>query len=181
MLRFAVELKNRKLKTYTVISWLIIALNFISFLYVGVTRIGGIMNLPFFTAGVLAFLFFIGFISRNLMTENDRLGLAFPLSIIVWIILQFYWAAIIVFFLFLFQDISRRKLTVLFFDDNIVYPSFPKRIIEWKDLNNVVLKDGLLTIDLKTDKIFQNEILSLTIEDEFNEFCNTKLVNVRSS
>jgi hypothetical protein len=90
-------------------------------------------------------------------------------------VLQFYWAAVIIFFLFLFQDISRRKLTVLVFDDRIVYPSFPKRTIEWKEMKNVVLKDGWLTIDLKNNKIFQNEILSPTSEIEFNEFCDAQL------
>lgn len=177
MLRFAVDLKNRKLKTYTVISWLIVALNILSFMYIGVTKSGGVLNLPFFTAAVLVFIFVLGFLTQSLLTENDKLGLCFSLAIIVWIILQFYWAAVIVFFLYLFQDISRRKLTVLFYDDRIVYPSFPKRTLEWKDLNNAILKDGLLTIDLKNDKIYQNEIISLTIEEEFNEFCMTKLGN----
>ncbi|MEI9911082.1 MAG: hypothetical protein WDO71_16240 [Bacteroidota bacterium] len=36
--KFVLVLKNERLKTYTVISWLIIALNFFAFIYVGLTK-----------------------------------------------------------------------------------------------------------------------------------------------
>ena len=49
-----------------------------------------------------------------------------------------------------------------------------KRTIEWKELNNVILKDGILTIDLKNNKVFQNEIMSPTSEMDFNEFCDAQ-------
>jgi hypothetical protein len=172
---FTIVLKNEKLKTYTVISWLIIALNFIAFLYVGVSGLSNITNLPFFSAGLLLVIFVFRFLSKREEFANDSLSLCFSLTIISWIVLQFYWAAVIILLLFLFQDISRRKLAVLVFDDRIIYPSFPKRTIEWKELNNVVLKDGILTIDFKNNKVFQNEINSPASEIDFNEFCDAKL------
>ena len=175
MPRFTIILKNENQKTYTVISWLVIALNFAAFVYIGLAGSSKISNLPYFSAGLLAVMFFSRFISKREAFENDSISLAFGIVIISWIVLQFYWAAIIIIILFLFQDISRRKLVVLFFDDSIIYPSFPKRTIEWKELNNVVLKDGYLTIDFKNNKIFQNEIISPTSEIDFNEFCEEQL------
>lgn len=155
-------------------SWLIIALNFFSFLYVGISGLSKFDNLPFFTAGLLLIIFLFRFLSKREAVENDGLSLSFSVVIIAWIVMQFYWAAVVAFLLFLFQDISRRKLTVLVFDDKIVYPSFPKRIIEWSELNNVIVKDGWLTIDMKNDKVFQNEVLSAVSEIDFNEFCDDK-------
>jgi hypothetical protein len=74
--------------------------------------------------------------------------------------------------------VSRRKLTVLVFEDRIIYPSFPKRTIEWQELNNVILKDGWLTIDLKNNKVFQNEIMSPTSEIDFNGFCEDQIKKI---
>jgi hypothetical protein len=67
---------------------------------------------------------------------------------------------------------------VLVFDDRIIYPSFPKRTIEWKELNNVILKDAVLTIDLKNNKVFQNEVVSAASEIDFNEFCGEQIQKV---
>ena len=179
MPRFTIVLKNEKMKTYTVISWLIIALNFISFVYVGISGAAKITNLPYFAAGLLLIIFFARFLSSREEFENDSIGLCFCIIIIAWIVLQFYWVAVIIIFLFLFQDISRRKLTVLVFDDRIIYPSFPKRTIVWDELNNVILKDGILTIDLKSNKVLQHEIQSPASEIDFNEFCTARLQAVK--
>lgn len=63
---------------------------------------------------------------------------------------------------------------VAFDNEEIVFNSFPKQRYLWDAVNNVVLKDGLLTIDLKNNKIIQKEVndpVSADIEAEFNKFC----------
>jgi hypothetical protein len=58
---------------------------------------------------------------------------------------------------------------------------WPKKI-QWSALGNVVLKDGLLTLDFKNNKIIQKETDDLGDdeydgdEDEFNTFCETQLM-----
>jgi hypothetical protein len=175
MPKFVIILKNEKLNSYTFLGWLTIALNFFAFIYVGIRSYEGILALPFYAAGLLSVIFLFKMISSREDVESDTLSLSFSVAIIAWIVLQFYWIAVAIFILFLFEDISRRKLTVIVYDDRIVYPSFPKRVIEWKDINNVVLRDNLLTIDLKNNKIFQNEILSPASEMEFNSYCEAKI------
>ena len=179
MQRFIITLKNEKIKTYTIISWLIIALNCLAFIYLGITGWSKIANLPYFAAALLIMIFLFRFLSKREEFESDSISLCFSIAIIAWIVMQYYWAAVIIIFLYLFQDISRRKLVVLFFDDRIIYPSFPKRTIQWQELNHVVLKDAVLTIDLKNNKVFQNEIMSPTSEIDFNEFCEQQLNSVR--
>lgn len=65
------------------------------------------------------------------------------------------------------------------FDENeIVKNSFPKKRYSWSELNNVVLKDGLLTIDFKNNQLLQKELESNTteaLEHEFNAYAKLNL------
>ncbi len=67
---------------------------------------------------------------------------------------------------------------VAFDDEEIVFNTLPKKRYSWQDLANVVLKDGILTIDFRNNKLIQKEIESQTSakeEQEFNEFCQARL------
>ena len=78
--------------------------------------------------------------------------------------------------------VSKRELKIIIENDHIVYPAFPKRRLNWNELNNMVLKDGLLTIDFKNNRIIQQYIeeTSHTInEKEFNDFCIEQLSKIR--
>lgn len=175
MADFVIVLQNKNQKTYRVISWLIIALNFFGLLYIGFTRSRGTIGLPYYAAGLLAAIYVFTFFTDNEEIVKDCLMLDFGISIIAWVVFKFYWVGLAMLVLFAIQEISRRKLVVELDTDGILYPSFPRREIEWQDVNNVVLKDGILTIDLKNDKLFQNEIVSPTPENDFNEFCSAQL------
>ena len=70
--------------------------------------------------------------------------------------------------------IAFRKLEMKFFEDKIEFPSFPKKQFSWNDLDNLILKDGILTIDFCNNKLMQftlnqsdNKELN---ETAFNEF-----------
>jgi len=67
---------------------------------------------------------------------------------------------------------------VAFDQHEIVLNTFPKQLWKWSDFNNVILKDGLLTIDCKNNKLIQrvvNEPVTKETEAEFNEFCRKQL------
>ena len=60
----------------------------------------------------------------------------------------------------------------------IIIKHLVNRQYEWADLTNVILKDGLLTIDTKSNKLLQKETgddLGAGYEQEINEFCRSKL------
>ena len=65
------------------------------------------------------------------------------------------------------------------FDINeIVFNSLPKKRYSWTDINHIVLKDGLLTIDFSNNKLIQKELESfptIKLEEEFNAFCKNRL------
>jgi hypothetical protein len=65
-----------------------------------------------------------------------------------------------------------------FDDEGIVFNSFPERKYPWNEVQNVVLKFGMLTIDLRNNKIMQGEVndeVSKQVETEFNEYCKGRL------
>ncbi len=65
------------------------------------------------------------------------------------------------------------------FDElEIVQNSFPKKRNSWDEVNNVILKDGLLTIDLKNNHLIQKEVdaeVTEQVEKEFNEFATEQI------
>ena len=65
---------------------------------------------------------------------------------------------------------------------HIYLPGMPEKKIEWQNVSNVVLKDGILTLDFKNNKLLQAPILeNWTMEEEqaFNAFCYDQ-INIRA-
>lgn len=95
-----------------------------------------------------------------------------------WMRIGFYWMFVLNLFLWLSYLISRRQLNIEISDHEIIYPSFPHKKIHWQDVSNLVLKDDILTIDLKNNKIYQHHIPyaeKYTNTEKFNHFCKLKI------
>ena len=88
------------------------------------------------------------------------------------------WIALIYLLAALLEKQVKFPQEVAFDEVEVVFNTFPKRIYEWSEISNVVLKDGIITIDLRNNKLIQKEIesqTSATEEQEFNEFCLSML------
>ncbi len=58
----------------------------------------------------------------------------------------------------------------------VVKKTFSNKKYPWQDFSNIVLKDNLLTLDFKNNKVVQLEIEESGVdEEEFNAFCREKL------
>jgi hypothetical protein len=65
-----------------------------------------------------------------------------------------------------------------FDNESVVYNSFPQKKYGWSEITNVLLKEGMLTIDLKNNQLIQKEVnddVSAQDEKDFNEFCRKRL------
>ncbi len=70
-----------------------------------------------------------------------------------------------------------------FSEDEISFNVFPNKILKWDEIKNALIKDGLITIDQKNNKLFQREIdgyITAAIEKEFNDFCHRCITSVRN-
>jgi hypothetical protein len=106
------------------------------------------------------------------------------LSGITWIAMPYLqWISIAFFFLAFLEYQAKHPLEVGFTNDEILINTLIKRKFAWCDFNNIILKDGLLTLDFKSNTIFQKETLDDdepdADEDEFNDYCKQRLNDVR--
>jgi hypothetical protein len=78
--------------------------------------------------------------------------------------------------------VKGKSTTVLFSDEGLhLTRVFKTAVFPWTAMDNVILKDNLLTIDFKTNKIIQVEIVEgsrMIDETEFNQFCNEQMKTV---
>lgn len=64
-------------------------------------------------------------------------------------------------------------------DDRVVINTLIKQRHDWSAFNNIILKDGLLTLDFKSNRLIQKEVVDDdeddADEDEFNAYCQERL------
>lgn len=176
MKQFELVLKNDKERSYRRVSIFLLIINFISILFLtyqnGFTKWG-----PLIISLLATFAVFASYYLKN-KNEKITFSAAFFLFLLAWQTAG-YWIPVILNSLFSFLNLAAlQKPVVSVSENNIIYPSFPKRKIEWNELTNFILKEGLLTIDFKNNKLIQQTIAetSSTIDEkEFNEFCRQQL------
>ena len=179
--RFELLLKNEKVKSYDRITLFIILINLAIFVLLALQSAEQRIRIISITGSLLIVtLLIIHFIVKNTKTRSTSLYsfISVLSAAITWMIIGKWWVALLCFALSALYQISRKPLQVLINPDKINYTSFPVRAIQWNELNNVILKDGILTIDFRNNKIVQAEIddVSNTInEKEFNDFCSQQL------
>lgn len=68
-------------------------------------------------------------------------------------------------------------------ESGIAFNTLPAREYSWKDINHLLLKEGILTVDYKNNKLYQHTIeseISADLENEFNRYCESKLAAAAS-
>jgi hypothetical protein len=103
---------------------------------------------------------------------------------ICWIGMPFLQWMILPFFLMaLLEAQAKYPLEIGFYSEGVVLNSLLHKKFPWSSLQSVILKDGLLTLDFNNNKLIQKEVLDDddpdAREDEFNDYCRSKLVNLR--
>ena len=182
MQKFELVLVNEKIKQYTLFALLIIVLNIVALSYLAVTR----SELRYRCIAVvllISVLFIIQHFANKKQKKFSAKGGAILLIIALYLSFKFWWAALIMALLAMLYIVSMRQFVLSVNANNIIYPSFPKRIIQWNELNNVIIRDGLLTLDFKNNKLIQvligRDRTDHDIDEkEFNDFCRRQLSNM---
>jgi hypothetical protein len=111
--------------------------------------------------------------------------LLFTSMVVFWLLLSAWLPAIVVMLIIVFAyRILKVKSNASVTPENIVITrSLFKRVYSWDQIENIVLKDHLLSIDLKSNQLIQTEIAveSYTVDEAaFNEFCRHQLKTLNS-
>lgn len=184
MQKFELYLKNQRTKFNNRFAGLLLGLNFIAIWFVmtkqNYTRLEGkLTGIIGISLMILTFIVQYILILNKKNNHTKKSVLIASISIALYMTFTGYWWIGLIFLaLFLLYRVSERELKIIIQHDFIVYPSFPKKKINWSELNNIIVKDGLLTIDLKNNKLIQqniDEIKTSINEKEFNDFCSQQL------
>lgn len=177
-MKIELTLKNAKTKSYHVIGWILVFFNLLALTYFTLDKP---IQEQIFAMVVVVIGFATTFIAWtekiNFLRKTDYAGLLYILIAALWIKWEVYWAVGADLLFYALYRYSVRKFEVFISSDNIIYPSFPKKEIQWNELQNIIIKDGILTIDFKNNKLLQNEVIGDTAVDEkkINEFCRKQL------
>lgn len=105
-------------------------------------------------------------------------------SVFIWAIIGSFfllpwWLTMFVIIFAAMQFFIKQHFDIVALDQHIKIKSQPEKIVNWNTLQNVVIKDDLLTIDYRSNKIFQAEIntslSNIGNEADFNEFCRLQI------
>jgi len=184
MRKYSFILKNEKTKKYRLISQLLVLFNLLGFIFILINnevKIPKNLILLFAVLITAVYTFFtvIEWISKKVLPDFWHRSI-FGVCAIVWYNEGFWWLTIMLFLFILLDFIAHKKLVVDITDKKIIVPYVLERTIDWSEVNNVILKDGLLTIDFRNNKLFQQLVLNSDDdinEKEFNDFCERQLNN----
>jgi len=81
---------------------------------------------------------------------------------------------------------AKRPLEIGFDRDRVVINSLFKQQFDWTAFDNIVLKDGLLTLDFKSNRLIQREVADDdedddADEDEFNAYCRERIAAISAA
>ena len=186
--KFSVILPNEKRGTYKILTLIIAVINILGYVYLSifVDKDSLIHNwLPAAISMCATPLTLYLFYKKGRESNIFQIVFSFYLASILWMFTGFYLMGFLLFTFALAGSIALRKLNVEFDKRLISYPSFPRKKIEWNEVSNLILKDNILTIDLKNNKLLQhaineNENKELD-ETAFNTFIQQQLNSITQS
>jgi hypothetical protein len=183
MNQFVFTLKDNNQKAYNTFFWFVYFLHLIAAAVI--INNSGDTQQKALAVGVFMFILAgtgIFFLFKNKFKLFSYQLLMFVLMVIFWL-LQWAWLpAIIVIAVMIFAlKVLKVKNMALFSSDNVIIKrSLFKKVYTWAVIENVVLKDGLLSVDLKNNQLIQLEPIStnpVVTEQQFNQFCQQQLLN----
>ena len=138
-------------------------------------------------AYLVGLVFVVGVVIYNLIQSRRKRKVyysrALLIAALVWMKMPYLqWLAFVFIILGLLEYQAKYAVEIGFADKEVVINSLFKKRYQWKQFSNIVLKDGLLTLDFTNNRILQREIEdeedSEADEDEFNEYCRKQLQKV---
>lgn len=109
---------------------------------------------------------------------------ALLIAALVWMKMPFFqWLTFVFIMLALLEYQAKYSLEIGFSDNEVVINSLFKKKYAWSAFDNIILKDGIITLDFINNRILQREVEEDeeddADEDEFNLYCKQQLLKVR--
>lgn len=173
---YVITLKKKDYRSLDIIGLLLYVLGFLFFLRFFVVDLT-VFDLVF--AAIVLVFFIAKWRQRNIRQKFFLRGGLGIIAIGILLLHHAFWYLALFYLLAAFlESYAKTPLEIGFSKERITVNSIPRRHYYWNNLSNVVLKDELLTIDFKSNKLLQQptEPYGIDVEREFNEFCQASLV-----
>jgi hypothetical protein len=176
---YVVTLKNQNTRYIDILGFLLLLVSL--FYFVKEMIVAGNISFAYlagsvFIASVLIWNIYSGLIKKKKVFFKYGLFIA----ALVWMKMPDYqWLAFPFIVLALLEYHAKYAVEIGFSEKEILINSLFKKRVHWSQLSNVVLKDGILTIDFNNNKIIQKEVEDDEEDDadeeEFNQYCREQL------
>ena len=176
MKQFEIVLKNDKIKSYRTIALINLLLNLSIFTFLLFYDIYRPVALSSVCAlGLYVLLRWYVFNKQNAGHFFDEF--VFFIPAMCWFGLHNYLLMSVLIIMGLLYRFSMQKLKFIFTAGKVMKTNFPKKEFDWNLFSNVILKDNILTLDFKNNKLIQAEIekTQQLNEKEFNEFALSQM------
>jgi uncharacterized membrane protein YobD (UPF0266 family) len=182
MMQYSFILKDNNQKVYNLFTWFLFFLHIVAAAVVALkyrdsnAQLSVYILLGFYAVISIAYFFF----------RRHKKALE-TFSLIMALLYGNFWlkhVGVIALFIFvlvyLFVTIVHGKKTAVLFSEKglLITRVFKSILYPWHEMDNVILKDNLLTIDFKSNRIIQAEIVEgseVVDEKNFNGFCTAQL------
>lgn len=184
---FVITIKQPDYKTPNAISILMLLMSAAVFGYVCYNYWGvkPYQNLAIFYAvllgGIVLWIAYCQFIVKKL-NRVPYYRIALMVSAIGWFTepVSNYWIAALYVAAALFERQVKFPQEIGVDEKGITFNSFPAKEYPWSEVENIILKDGIITVDYNNNnRFYQKEIeseVSVALEKEFNNYCRQQLL-----
>ena len=175
---YVVTLKNTSRKYIDVFSLLLLGISVLLFLRE--QYLSDNIKIPYLFGGMAIAAIAVWNVYRQKKTgATVYYSSALFIAAIAWVTMPYLaWLFIPFALMGLFERQAKMPLEVGFTDTEIAINTLIRRRYTWGDFNNIILKDDLLTLDFKNNRLLQRETIDEegdAEEDEFNDYCRGQL------
>jgi len=184
LMQYQFTLKDNNQKAYRFFTWFLFFLHIVAAAVIGLTaKSSDTRPGIYFLLGAYAVISMGYFFFRKKRRAFETFNLVMALLYAdFWLKNAGVTGLLIFAAIYVFVTVVQLKKTTVVFSEAGVHLSrvFKTIIYSWAELDNIILKDNLLTIDLRSNKLIQAEITEgneNVDEQNFNWFCKAQLTN----
>jgi hypothetical protein len=180
---FIISLKRPSYRAINIVSIILLLLFLVAFFFflsqTGINaRNGWLLIVPVITIGLIIY----GFTQRKRKDYLVHYRTELFIAAIGWFMLPLYAGSRYFGWAYALMAVIERYVKHAdewhFSKDEVVHSGFPSKQYEWVEIDNVLIRDNLFTIDLISNQVIQKELdqaVDKATEDEFNEWCRQQL------
>ena len=180
---YIINLKRPSYRAINTVSVLLLALFLVAFFYYIVQRgLDGKNVFLLLVPAMIVGLAVRGFLNRKKPDFLVYYRTELFIAALGWFLLPIYAKAKLIGWMYALMAVIERYVKYpdewSFSKENVVHHVFPRKVYEWVEIDNVMIRDNLFTMDFMNNKIIQKELdtpVDKSLEEEFNAYCKEQL------